>query len=299
MAYREVVIPADEECAETLSDVLMEHGALSVAVEDQEAGSDAEQALFGEPGMPAPRQSWQHNLVRALFSDEAGADAALLAVLGLGLLPDLQGVTQQDVPEQDWVRLTQSQFQPVCIADRVWIVPSWHAAPEGADLIIRLDPGLAFGTGTHPTTQLCLEWLVRHGPLSGVDVLDYGCGSGILAIAAALLGSPRVSGVDIDTDAVDAARANAEANGVKLDRCCHVDELPEQRFDVVVANILASPLRLLAPMLAARCKPGGQLVLSGILARQADELIATYAPFANLRIDGERDGWVCLAGPTV
>ncbi len=299
MTYREIAIPASEECAETLSDVLLEHGALSVTVEDQEAGSESEQALFGEPGMQLPRHSWQHNLVRALFHDDAGADAALMAVLGRGLLSDLRGVTRHDIPEQDWVRLTQSQFQPVCIADALWIVPSWHAAPAGAGLIIHLDPGLAFGTGTHPTTQLCLEWLVRHAPLRTWDVLDYGCGSGILAIAAARLGAPRVSGVDIDADAVSAARANALANAVMLERCCHVDALPDQRFDVVLANILASPLRLLAPMLAARCQPGGHLVLSGILARQADALIATYAPFARLAVDGEREGWVCLAGPVL
>ena len=296
MGWRELTIAATEAQAEALSDALLDAGALSVAVEDRAAGTDAEQALFGEPGLPAPRQAWHDSLVRALFADEAAADAALLALLADGVLADLDGVSQQDVAEQDWVRLTQSQFQPVCIAQQLWIVPSWHEAPADAACVIRLDPGLAFGTGTHPTTQLCLEWLVRHAPLNGLDVLDYGCGSGILAIGAALLGAAAVDAVDIDPAAVDAARDNAVRNGVALRACCHVDALPARRFDVVLANILASPLRLLAPMLAARCKPGGSLVLSGILERQADELIEVYAPYAALAVDGVRDGWVCLAG---
>ena len=298
MAYREVTIPADDTQAELLSDALMEHGALSVAVEDQEAGTASERALFGEPGMPAPRAAWQHNLVRALFDSEAEADAALLALLGGGLLADLRGAQQADIPEQDWVRLTQSQFQPVCIENRLWIVPSWHNAPDGAPLVIQLDPGLAFGTGTHPTTQLCLGWLVQHAPLAGLNVLDYGCGSGILAIAAARLDAQSVSAVDIDPAAVGASQANATSNDVALTHCCHVDALPEQRFDVVLANILAAPLQLLAPMLASRARPGGQLILSGILSRQTDELIAAYAPHAHLQVHAERDGWVCLAGTT-
>ena len=298
MNYREVTIGADDAQAEQLSEALMELDALSVSVEDSAAGTASEQALYGEPGMPAPRQAWQHNLVRALFASEAAADGALLALLGAGLLHDLQGVRQCDVAEQDWVRLTQSQFQPVCIGDRLWIAPSWHAAPADAGLAIQLDPGLAFGTGTHPTTQLCLSWLLQQPGLEQSSVLDYGCGSGILAIAAAKLGSARVDAVDIDPDAVNASLANATTNGVTLQHCCHVDALPPRRYDVVLANILASPLRLLAPMLAARARPGGQLVLSGILERQSDELIATYAPYAALQVFGIQDGWVCLAGPT-
>lgn len=296
MAYREITIPADDELAESLSDALLEQRALSVAVEDREAGTAVEQALFGEPGMPAPRNAWQHNLVRALFDTEEQADAALLALLSVGLLRDLSGVHQSDVAEQDWVRLTQSQFTPVCIEEHLWIAPSWHAAPADAPLVIQLDPGLAFGTGTHPTTQLCLRWLVKHAPLDDLTVLDYGCGSGILAIAAARLGAKTTTAVDIDPVAVEATRANARANAVQLERCCHVDALSGERFDLVLANILAAPLRLLAPMLAGRTKPGGRLILSGILSRQAAELIAVYEPFASLGIYSEQDGWVCLEG---
>ncbi|MDE2480216.1 MAG: 50S ribosomal protein L11 methyltransferase, partial [Betaproteobacteria bacterium] len=216
MPYREVLIAAGQDLALRLSDALLELGALSVDVEDRLAGSEQERALFGEPGMAQPPAAWSDNLVRALFSDEAGADAALLGLLAEGVLPDLRGVRQQDVAEQDWVRLTQSQFQPVCIEQRLWIVPSWHEAPADAPMVLRLDPGLAFGTGTHPTTQLCLRWLLRRAPLRGLQVLDYGCGSGILALGAALLGADAVDAVDIDADAVQATRLNAEANGVAL-----------------------------------------------------------------------------------
>lgn len=296
MAYREITIPADDALAEALSDALMDLNALSVSVEDREAGTEAERALFGEPGMPPPQGAWEHNLVCALFNNEAQADSALLALLSAGLLRDLSGVQQTDVAEQDWVRLTQSQFQPVCIENQLWIVPSWHSAPEGAPLAIQLDPGLAFGTGTHPTTQLCLSWLVRNAPLEKLDVLDYGCGSGILGVAAARMKARSVSAVDIDPDAVLASHANAQANAVEFMHCCHVDELPEQHFDIVLANILAAPLKVLAPVLAARAKPGGRLVLSGILDRQTDELIQAYAPHASLHVHAERDGWVCLAG---
>ncbi|WP_297910077.1 50S ribosomal protein L11 methyltransferase [Thiomonas sp.] len=297
MPYREVLIAAGQDLALRLSDALLELGALSVDVEDRLAGSEQERALFGEPGMEQPRAAWSDNLVRALFADESGADAALLGLLADGVLPDLQGVRQREVAEQDWVRLTQSQFQPVCVDERLWIVPSWHETPAGASMVLRLDPGLAFGTGTHPTTQLCLRWLLRQGSLRERQVLDYGCGSGILALGAALLGVEAVDAVDIDPDAVQATRLNAEANGLRLRHVCHVDELPAQRYDVVVANILASPLRLLAPVLAARARPGGQLVLSGILERQAEELIEVYAPHASLSVWAELDGWVCLAGP--
>ena len=298
MPYREILIAAGHELALRLSDELLELGALSVDVEDRLAGSEHERALFGEPGMPAPDTAWSDNLVRALFADEATADSALLGLLGAGVLTDLQGVLQQEVAEQDWVRLTQSQFQPVCIADRLWIVPSWHETPAGASTIIRLDPGLAFGTGTHATTQLCLRWLLDAHALAGRSVLDYGCGSGILALGAGLLGAGEVAAVDIDEAAVEATRLNARVNDVRLAHACHVDALPSRRYDIVIANILATPLRVLAPLLAARTVPGGRLVLSGILQRQADELIDAYAPHARLRVWGELDGWVCLAGST-
>ncbi|MGA8008129.1 MAG: 50S ribosomal protein L11 methyltransferase [Thiomonas sp.] len=296
MSYREVTVPVSEEQADELSDALLEVGALSVSVEDRFSDTEQEQALYGEPGMPAPKRAWAQSLLRVLFTDETQADAALAALLAEGALTDLHDVQQATVEDQDWVRLTQSQFQPVSIADALWIVPSWHEPPATSAPIIRLDPGLAFGTGTHPTTRLCLEWLVRH-PLQGQSVLDYGCGSGILAIAAAKFGAARVVGVDIDPDAVRSTEANAADNTVSL-----VAGLPDavagERFDVVVANILSAPLKLLAPAIAAHVKPAGALVLSGILERQSEELIAAYAPYATLQVDQTLDGWVCLAGRT-
>ena len=294
MTYREVTLPVSEAQADLLSDALMELGALSVSVEDRFSDTAQEQALYGEPGMPPPKGAWAQSLLRVLFADEAQADAALAALLAEDILPDLQEVQQSTVEDQDWVRLTQSQFQPVSIADALWIVPSWHEPPEVAAPIIRLDPGLAFGTGTHPTTRLCLEWLARQTP-SQLSVLDYGCGSGILAIAAAKFGAGPVVGVDIDPDAVLATEANAAANDVTV-QAGLPDKVADAQFDIVVANILSAPLKLLAPTIAAHVKPGGWLVLSGILDRQAEELIAAYAPYCALQIDKTLDGWVCLAG---
>ena len=294
MTYREVTLPVSEEQADLLSDALMELGALSVSVEDRFSDTAQEQALYGEPGMPPPKGAWAQSLLRVLFADEAQADAALAALLAEDILPDLQEVQQSTVEDQDWVRLTQSQFQPVSIADALWIVPSWHEPPEVAAPIIRLDPGLAFGTGTHPTTRLCLEWLARQSP-SQLSVLDYGCGSGILAIAAAKFGAGPVVGVDIDPDAVLATEANAAANDVTV-QAGLPDKVADAQFDIVVANILSAPLKLLAPAIAAHVKPGGWLVLSGVLDRQAEELIAAYAPYCALQIDKTLDGWVCLAG---
>ncbi|MDY0329654.1 MAG: 50S ribosomal protein L11 methyltransferase [Thiomonas sp.] len=296
MTYCEVTLPVGEEQADLLSDALMELGALSVSVEDRFGDTAQEQALYGEPGMPPPKGAWAQSLLRALFEGEAQADAALAALLAEDLLPDLQDVQQSTVEDRDWVRLTQSQFQPVSIADALWIVPSWHEPPAADVPIIRLDPGLAFGTGTHPTTRLCLEWLARQ-KLRGQSVLDYGCGSGILAIAAAKFGADPVVGVDIDTDAVQATETNAAANAVTLQSGLP-DRVAGARFDIVVANILSAPLKLLAPAITAHVRPGGWLVLSGILERQAEELIAAYAPHCALQIDKSLDGWVCLAGRT-
>ena len=296
MSYHELTIPVSEAQAEALSDTLLDLGALSVSVEDRYGDTAQEQALYGEPGMPPPKGAWAQSLLRALFADEAQADAALAALLADAILPDLHGVQQSTVEEQDWVLLTQSQFQPVSIADALWIVPSWHQPPVADVPIIRLDPGLAFGTGTHPTTRLCLQWLIRQ-PLHNQSVLDYGCGSGILAIAAAKFGAAPVVGVDIDPDAVRATQANAADNAVTL-QVGLPDSVAEARYDVVVANILSAPLKLLAPAIAAHVRPGGKLALSGILERQAEELIAAYAPYAALQIDATQDGWVCLAGTT-
>jgi ribosomal protein L11 methyltransferase len=294
----QLVLRAPQALVEPVSDALVDElGALSVSVEDADAGSDAEQALFGEPGMPAPQPGWQRSTLQALFADEAAASDAATLLLAQDWADGLQLQSLQPLPDQDWVRLTQSQFEPVAIAEGFWVVPSWHAVPPGAQRVIRLDPGLAFGTGTHPTTRMCLRWLAGQAAAlaaPGARVLDYGCGSGILAIGAALHGAADIDAVDIDPAAVQATMANASANAVALRA-----GLPEQcdgDYSMVLANILATPLKLLAPLLCRRLRPGGQLVLAGILQRQADELKAAYAPWLALQVSDAQDGWILMTG---
>jgi ribosomal protein L11 methyltransferase len=280
-----------EDRVEDVSDALEALAALSVSVEDADAQTDAERALFGEPGLPPPKAGWQRSKVVALFADEAAAReaAALLPPQDFFAGCELLGISP--VPQQDWVRLTQSQFAPVPITDSFWIVPTWHEPPAQARQVIRLDPGLAFGTGTHPTTRMCLRWIARE-PLRGRRVLDYGCGSGILAIAASLFGAAAVDAVDIDPAAVQAAQANARANGAAI--ATGLPELAAGGYDAVLANILATPLKMLAPLLCAHVAPGGALVLAGILERQARELTEAYAPHARLEVADAEDGWILM-----
>jgi ribosomal protein L11 methyltransferase len=298
MSWTEILIEVPLQQAEALSDALMEAGALSVSVEDADEGTEAERPLFGEPGMEPKQAAWERSRVVALAASDVD-HAALVseALAACGIDPAGIKTTQREVAEQDWVRLTQAQFEPIHIGKNIWVVPSWHDAPDPDALVLELDPGLAFGTGSHPTTRLCMEWLEAHAP-KALTVLDYGCGSGILAMVAAKLGAARTMGVDIDAQAITAARFNAERNGCDIDYFLPDDFTArgDERFDVVVANILSNPLKLMAPMLAGRVKPGGALVLSGVLARQADEVIAAYAPYLPLAVWAERDGWVALAG---
>ena len=294
----ELVLRVPQDLVEAVSDQLMDElDALSVSVEDADAGTMAERALFGEPGMAPPAAGWERSTLRALFEQEPKADhaaAALLAqhpgdALGLqALLP---------LADQDWVRLTQSQFEPVAITPHFWIVPTWHELPAGAHRAIRLDPGLAFGTGTHPTTRMCLRWIAAHAnTLAPVwqRVLDYGCGSGILAIGAAMHGALEVDAVDIDPAAVIATHANAQANGTKLHAAG--TEAAQGHYALVLANILATPLKLLAPLLCGHVDAGGHLVLAGILERQADELREAYAPWLAVDVSDREDGWILMTG---
>jgi ribosomal protein L11 methyltransferase len=286
-------ITTDASHAEALSEALFCRGAISVSVEDAEAGTDAETPQFGEPGSPET-PLWQHSRVVALFDpadDIAGRIAAAADEVGIIDLPEIE---LADVAEQDWVRLTQSQFDPIRINERLWIVPSWHIAPDPTAINLELDPGLAFGTGSHPTTHLCLDWLCDqvHG---GERVLDYGCGSGILALAAAKLGAASVVGVDIDDRALEAARDNAAKNNVVL-RLAHSKEPLIETFDIVVANILTNPLCVLAPLLAGRVADGGRLALAGVLETQAQQVIDAYTPHIELHVGASLDGWVRLEG---
>ncbi|WP_395698945.1 50S ribosomal protein L11 methyltransferase [Aquabacterium sp.] len=288
----ELVLRVPEALVEAVSEVLSDElEALSVSVEDADAGTADEQALFGEPGMPAPRAGWQHSTVTALFETDAAATEAATLLLAQDWAEGLAVAALREVAEQDWVRLTQSQFAPVEITPEFWIVPSWHEAPAGARRVIRLDPGLAFGTGTHPTTRMCLRWIAGHAR-PWPRVLDYGCGSGILAIGAALHGAQAIDAVDIDEAAVTSTQANAAANGVTLKAA--LPEAARGEYPLVLANILATPLKLLAPLLAGHVAAGGDLVLAGILERQAEELKAAYAPWLALEVSDSEDGWILM-----
>lgn len=291
-----VTLQAEADKAEALSDALMEAGALSVSIEDADAGTEAERPQFGEPGH-LPTALWDHSRVIALF-DGAADPAELGAMLaeaaraaGFDAVPPFSTET---VAEQNWVQLTQSQFDPIRITDRLWIVPSWHEAPDADAINIELDPGMAFGTGSHPTTRLCLEWLCE-AVVPGCSVLDYGCGSGILGIAAAKLGAGEVLGIDIDEKAVEAARDNAARNHAAV-RLQHSAVPVGDTFDLVVANILTNPLCVLAPAISARVAPGGRVALSGVLETQAAQVVEAWAPHIALHVGAAHEGWIRLEG---
>ncbi len=295
----ELKLMCPQERVETLSDALEALDALSVSIEDADAQTDAEQALFGEPGMPPPKNGWQRSRVTALYGAEALAQDALAQLQAQDFFVDCQVLGVEKLPEQDWVRLTQSQFTPVEITPEFWIVPTWHEPPAQALTVIRLDPGLAFGTGTHPTTRMCLRWLAQRS--GGTEfsvktglgrVLDYGCGSGILAIGAGKHGATDIDAVDIDDAAVDSTVLNAQANQVQLK--AGLPDTATGVYQTVLANILATPLKVLAPLLWSHVAPGGSLVLAGILGAQADELKAAYAPYCQLAIADQQEGWILM-----
>ena len=287
----ELILLCAQDQVETISEALLAFDALSVSVEDADAHTDQEQALFGEPGMPAPASGWLHSQVVALFAEQALAEQAAQLLKLQDFFDRASVVRIAEVPPQDWVRLTQSQFEPVEITPELWVVPTWHEAPVQASKVIRLDPGLAFGTGTHPTTRMCLRWIAQNlAPAS--RVLDYGCGSGILAIGAAMCGAGNVDAVDIDTDAVTAAQANATANQVLVNT--GLPDMAQGVYGLVVANILAAPLKVLAPLLCGHLQLGGNLVLAGILSRQVEEIQLAYAPYIQLQVADSLDGWVLM-----
>ena len=293
MSWLSITIQTDCQHAESLADALLDAGALSASIEDADAGTPEETPQFGEPGS-VTTPGWERSRIIALVESDTDIDELLEACAPLAGLDQTPAYSAEKVEEQNWVQLTQSQFDPIRISGRLWIVPSWHTPPDPDAIVLGLDPGMAFGTGSHPTTRLCLEWLERN-VTDGASLLDYGCGSGILAIAAARLGARDVLGVDIDPQAVSAAQSNAERNDVGARFADSAREIKGQ-FDIVVANILSNPLKALAPAICSHVRPGGQLALSGILSDQAEELIAAYAPWVRLTVADTREGWVCLAG---
>jgi ribosomal protein L11 methyltransferase len=306
MSFRQLQFTVDAQTAEELGDALMELGALSISVEDAQADTPEESPLYGEPGMIPTQEAWNESVVQALFDNQLWqqfpqhTEAILAELVQSGLAVDVY--TETIIEDQNWVELTQSQFEPISITPKLWVVPSWHSTPEGLPndaICLAVDPGLAFGTGSHPTTKLCLQWLEKLSHdhiLQGKNVLDYGCGSGILAIAAQKLGSGKTIGIDIDPQAMVAGEQNALNNQVAVSFYLpdHTHELP--KFDVVVANILANPLQVLAPAIASHLAPNSALALSGILERQAQDVIACYAPWIELKVMDVHDGWVLLAG---
>ncbi len=295
LTWLEISGPVKGEAADAIADALLAAGALAVDVADLNAESDAEQPIFGEPGM-ALSQRWADSRIAALFESSVTTDEldALWKTLRSETGDSLGTHEFRVVPETDWVRATQAQFEPIEITPKLWIVPTWCELPNPAAINLRVDPGLAFGTGTHPTTRLCLQWLSDLS-LTGKSVLDYGCGSGILAMAASALGATDVFGVDIDPQAVLTARLNTEANKLTVTYATSDDALNE-RYDVVVANILAGPLTVLAPAICNHVKSGGSLALAGILTPQIERIRTAYAPWIKLAVSAERDGWVRMSG---
>jgi len=292
MAWQRIALVVEGRHAEALGDALEARGAISIDVTDADEGTPAERAVFGEPGSES--SPWPRARVAALFEPEANARGALGEALAECGVEALEPAFVDALPDADWVALTQRQFWPIRAGERLWIVPTWHDPPDPGAINVRMDPGAAFGTGWHPTTRLCLGWLERHvGP--GDLVLDYGCGSGILGIAAMKLGAFAATGVDVDPRSLEAARYNASVNGVRLE-VLEAGAAIAQSATITVANILANPLRVLAPLIAAHTRPQGRIALSGILDDQAAEVIAAYAPHARLELAGRDSGWVLLAG---
>ena len=293
MAWLTLTVTASASQAEMLSEALLALGALSVDIHDADADTSNEQAIFGEPGEPVSHL-WSHNRVTALFVEDTPIDAIMLEAahaIGLQQPPNYVIATLAD---NDWVRLTQLQFNPIRISQRLWIVPTWHTPLDPSAINITLDPGLAFGTGSHPTTRLCLRWLDSHLQ-GGETVLDYGCGSGILTIAALKLGAASATGVDLDAQAVQASRDNATVNQVDA-QFYLPNAAPKQHVDIVVANILTNPLKVIAPLLAGSSRQGGQIVLSGVLSEQAEDVMKIYDQWFEFRPPVVEEGWACLSG---
>ncbi len=303
MPWKTLIIRTDNVFAEPLSDALLELGALSVEIHDADAGTADEQPLYGEPGA-LPEQLWQKTEVSGLFEQSADIESIMQSAIEAVQLVELPSYRVDIVEEQDWVKLTQSQFDPIQISPRLWIVPTWHQPPDPAAINLMLDPGLAFGTGSHPTTQLCLSWLDQN-VLRGETVLDYGCGSGILAIAALKLGARYVTGIDIDPQAIKASRANAVLNACGDAKqffftteysATDNDSNAIAQTDIVIANILTNPLVMLAPVLAQATRQGGRIVLSGILQEQGQDVKEIYQQWFEMQTVQELDGWVLLSG---
>ena len=289
MGWFQTRFTTQQQFAEGFSDLLMELGAASVTLEDAE-----DQPLLEPP--PGETPLWEQVVVVGLFDDQLNQKIIRQQILQQIPEDAAASLTAEPLEEQDWVRAWMDDFHPMQFGERLWIVPSWSEPVDNDGVNILLDPGLAFGTGTHPTTALCLQWLDAHPP-QGKRVIDYGCGSGILAIAAAKLGATQFDGVDLDPQALIATKDNAEKNRISTIACCLPDHLPkQQQADLLLANILAGPLESLAPTLADHVAPGGSIVLSGILQDQAEAVRSAYTPWFEMEAPTLQEGWVRLSG---
>lgn len=291
MSFKQLIINIDSESAEQLSEIFFDLGAISVSIEDQYEGTELEQAIFNEPGMDVEKL-WEHSKVSVLLNEDSQVEE-MIAEAQEQLAKKFDWV-HEVVDDQDWVRLTQSQFDPIEVTPNLYIVPSWHSLPKPNAVGIVLDPGLAFGTGSHPTTFMCLEYLAGCASKTS-RILDYGCGSGILAITAKKLGAGLVDGVDIDPQAVEASVDNAKVNQVEV-AFCLPEQFKAQQYDLVVANILSNPLRMIADALASYVRPGGKIVLSGILDSQIEEMSELYGKWFTMSTYQVNNGWACLEG---
>ena len=297
----EVVLEVGFDHTEPFTDALLAAGAMAVTVEDADEGTDAERPIFDEPGENSEKTFWQKSRIIALIPSDTDISQIISVAAAETGLPQTPVFSSREVPANDWVRTTQDQFKPIQISELLWVVPSWHPVPESARIALRVDPGLAFGTGSHATTRQCLIWL-EENLFSGASVLDYGCGSGILSMAAFKLGAHPVDGVDIDQQALDTARENASQN-----QCDISFYEPEQfaryrhgmQYDIIVANILSGTLKKLAESLVSKLKYGGKLALSGILEWQANDVISAYSPWLDLSYYQQDDGWVVLSGTRI
>ena len=295
MAWINLTFFAEEKDIDLLSEALETRGALSIFIQDKNLNNSDEELIFGEPHS-GPNKFWATNQIQALFYDSVD-----IKEIQDELVSNFQDIdfkfTASSVSETDWVKLSQSQFKPICIKDRINIVPSWHKINNPKLINIILDPGLAFGTGAHPTTHLCTEWLIDNVSKEK-KVLDYGCGSGILAIAAYKLGAKVVKGVDIDPQAIIASKENGTLNECNID-WLNTDKDFKFQADLLVANILSSALSVLAPLLASYCSPKGKIALSGILESQENQIKKIYAPWFTFEQTLKNNGWVCLSGVKV
>lgn len=293
MSFKQLCIYANAQNSEILSDIFIELDALSVNIDDQYEGHTLEQPIFSDPAQGEVHDYWQHSKLTVLFGKDQPVDEIIKQVRRISGI-DFE-FSLDDLDNKDWVRETQSQFNPIKINDNLYIVPSWHTLPDKNALAITLDPGLAFGTGSHATTFMCLDWLSKY-VTTNTSILDYGCGSGILAIAAKILGAPKVVGIDIDSQAIEASKSNASINRVEIifgqPEVLKMNNSEPIKFDLVVANILANPLRILAPALYKLTKH--KLILSGILETQILELTNIYSEYFTVKIANIKDGWGLL-----